>query len=380
MLDSRGGIGFFWTAPVFFMMLFLSEMKSSPDYSMKINILLRTEESQACARAVIVSLIAVFIGTYLALYETNDEVLRILISAIIYSPLSILWWLYVRFHPMPSEVAQVRILIGVVFDSALISWCISISNSGHPILYLLYLLYLWVIMGNGMRFGRHTMTYATLVCVMSLCLVAVLSPAWPLPVPATLVLVAGLLMVDMFCRQLLKLIDDQAREILHLSHDLRSAHLGVSETGLLEMRAFVDSVQEAMASLPEGNILAAVVIAYAGPGAERIGNPMSSITKALAARINSELRGGDLATLGREDELWMCIEPKRMSDAAAVAERVRRAFQEIVPHVVVRIGLANYPNISTDAHGLFNAASRHARQSNGKHTRLGHLTVIESDT
>ncbi len=268
---------------------------------MKMNILLRTEESQACARAVIVSLMAILIGAYLVLYETREEVSTIFLSAIIYSPLSLLWWQYVRRHPLPVEAAQGRILIGIVFDAAVIGICISISNSGHPILYLLYLLYLWVIMGNGMRFGRHTMTSATLACLMSLCLVAVLSPDWPLPVPATLVLMAGLLMVDMFCRQMLKHIDDQAREILHLSHDLRSAHLGVSETGLLEKRAFIDSVQEAMASLPEGNILAAVVIAYAGPGAERIGNPMSSITQALAARINSELarwRSGDPGARG----------------------------------------------------------------------------------
>ena len=344
------------------------------------NLLLRTEESQACARAVIVSLIAIFIGTYLALYETNDEVLRIFLSAIIYSPLSILWWQYVRRHPLPVEEAHWRILSGIIFDAAVIGIGISISNSGHPILYLLYLLYLWIIMGNGMRFGRHTMTNATLACLMSLCLVAVLSPAWPLPVPATLVLVAGLLMVDMFCRQLLRHIDEQAREILHLSHDLRSAHLGVSETGLLEMRAFIDSVQEAMASLPEGNMLAAVVIAYAGPGAERIGNPMSATTQALAARINSELRGGDLATLGREDELWMCIEPKRLSDAAAVAERVRRAFQEIVPGVEVKVGLASYPNLSTDAQGLFSAASRHARQAHGKAASVGRLTLVENDS
>ncbi len=77
----------------------------------------------------------------------------------------------------------------------------------------------------------------------------------------------------------------------------------------------------------------------------------------------------------------MCIEPKRMSDAIAVAERVRRAFQEIVPHVVVRIGLANYPNISTDAQGLFNAASRHARQAHGKaSTSMGRLTLVENDS
>jgi hypothetical protein len=186
-------------------------------------------------------------------------------------------------------------------------------------------------------------------------------------------------MVDMFCRQMLKQIEDQAKQILHLSQDLRSAHLGVSETGLLEKSAFVDFVQEAMASLPEGNLLAGVVIAYSGPGSERIGNPMSSTTKALAARINSELRGGDLATLGREDELWMFIEPKRMSDAAAVAERVRCAFKEIVPNVVVRIGLANYPLISVDAQGLFNAASYNARHSDDKSARLGHLTLIEGD-
>ena len=346
---------------------------------MKMNLLLRTEESQACARAVIVSLIALFIGAYVALYESSEEISRIFIGAIIYSPVSLLWWQYIRRHPLPVEQAHGRILTGIICDAAVIGICISVSRSGHSILYLLYLLYLWVIMGNGMRFGRHSMTNATLICLMSLVLVAVLSPAWPLPLAATLVLIAGLLMVDMFCRQMLRHIDEQTREILHLSHDLRSAHLGVNEAGLLEKGSFIDFVQEAMASLPEGNFLAAVVIAYAGEGSERIGNPMSSTTKALAARINSELRGGDLATLGREDELWMCIEPKRMSDAKAVAERVRRAFKEIVPNVTVKIGLANYPNISTDAHGLFNAASRNAHQSHGKSARVGHLSVIEND-
>lgn len=347
---------------------------------MKTNLLLRTEESQACARAVIVSLITIFILAYTALYESWNESSRLLIVTIIYCPISILWWQYIRYHPLPADDAQWRILIGVFADAAAIGLCISSSSSGHPILYLLYLLYLWVIMGNGMRFGRHYMTSATLACLMSLAGVAAVSPKWPLPMGATLVLVAGLLMVDMFYRQMLKHMEAQAREIMHLSHDLHSAHMGVSEIGLLEQGAFVDYVQEAMASLPDGSLLAAVVVAYTGEGSERIGNPWCSATKALVARINSELRGGDLATLGREGELWMCIEPKRMSDAIAVAERVRRAFKEIVPNLVVKIGLANYPNISTDAHGLFNTASRNAHQSSGESARMGHLTLIESDT
>jgi hypothetical protein len=345
---------------------------------MKLNILLRTEESQACARAIIVSLIAIFICAYASIYKLSDDIYMVFLSAIIYSPISILWWHFVRRYPKPAEETQGRIQTAVFSDAFMAGLCI--SSSEQPILYLLYLLYLWIIMGNGMRFGRHKMTSATLACLMSLAGASLMSHQWPLPMGATAVLIGGLLMVDMFCRQMLKHMEVQAKEIMHLSHDLHSTHLVVSETGLLEKNAFIGFVQEAMASLPEGSLLAAMVIAYSGEGSERIGNPMSSSTKALAARINSEFRGGDLATLGREDELWMCIEPKRMSDAAAVAERVRCAFKEIVPNVVVRIGLANYPSISADAQGLFSVASFNARHSDDKGTRLGRLTLIESDT
>ena len=155
-------------------------------YNMRLSLLRRTEESQAATRAIIVSLIALYICHYASFSEAQAYVLRIANTAIIYSPLSLLWWLYIRLHPLLAEEAHWRIYAGIFLDAAMIGLTISICDSQPSVLYLLYLLYLWIIMGNGMRFGRHPMSCATLASFVSLSIVAMISPHWPMTMSATI--------------------------------------------------------------------------------------------------------------------------------------------------------------------------------------------------
>ena len=54
--------------------------------------------------------------------------------------------------------------------------------------------------------------------------------------------------------------------------------------------------------------------------------------------------------------------PRRIEDATAVAERIRRAFDELAPMLEVRVGLAAYPPFPGDAMAFFRLAARNARQ------------------
>ena len=338
-----------------------------------------TEESQALARFVLVTVIALYIGGVALFTEQPPEIVRIAITTTIFSPLAGLWWFFVRRDQRSRQQVLWRIYAGIFADTTMIA--ITIEIGGFNALPL-YIMYLWVIMGNGMRFGTNEMATATAASILSLTITAIVSPHWPLPALPTAVLVLGLLIVDGFYRRILKERDAANETVARLLQDLRDAQLDTSEAGLLGKDTFLRNVQEQMEDLSAGSFLAAIVIGFTGKDAPRVGNPLSDIAQSLSQRITSELRGSDLATLGSENELWMLISPKRMSDASAVAERIRTAFKDIAPALDVTVGIAAYPMTVTDPEGLFALArqngARDGKPGTRRHRHLASVDPIES--
>ncbi len=341
----------------------------------EINLLARSEASQALARSVIVSLIALYLGGLVSLTEQPQEIVRIGAWAGVYCPVSWVWWNYVRRRPLPFEQAQWRIYAGIFADVAMIGVFISI---GGPEVLPIYIVYLWVIMGNGMRFGEQTMFAATFASVVSLSLAALVSPRWVMsPVPTT-VFACGLLIVNMFGRRIIRQRDEAMDLVRRLTQELQEARLDVTEAGIMERTAFLSRVDQELEELRDGSVLAAIVIHYDSEGAARVSNPHSDVGRLVARNIASELRGSDIATFGSEHEVWLLIEPKRQSDAQAVASRVSRAIASVIQDIRTRMGIAIYPMVQADAEGLFEAARADVRGPANPRAK-GHLSVVDRD-
>ena len=102
--------------------------------------------------------------------------------------------------------------------------------------------YIWIILGNGLRFGRPHLDTATSLSVLSLLVVAITSPHWSLNAGLTLILVGGLLMVHVFFRQLLLRNEALVATVEGLNDDLRRARLDTNELGLAGCEAFLEQV------------------------------------------------------------------------------------------------------------------------------------------
>ncbi len=322
-----------------------------------------TEASQAFARALIVTLIASYIGILVSVTQVDADVFRIAVAAIIYAPLSIAWWIWTNFDRRTVAEAQWRIFAANCFDVTMVALTMAIADGAGAPLFLLYLVYYWIILGNGLRFGRPHLDAATALSVFSLSIAAIASPHWSLSVGLTLVLIGGLVMVQVFFRQLLLRTASMAETIANLNDELRRSRLDTNEIGFAGREAFIAEVQDTMSVMPEGSLIAGMAFVFDGPEAHRLSNPQSKLSKAMAQRITSELRGNDLATFGEENELWMCMAPRRIEDAEAVAERIRKAFDELAPMLTVNVGIAAYPPFPGDAAAFFRVAARNAHSA-----------------
>ena len=340
----------------------------------RISILERTEQSQALARFIIVSIVAVYTGGIVLFTAQPPELARIAISAATYCPIAGVWWYYVRREPLPFEQAAWRIYAGIFADTTMVGIFIAIGGAD---MLAIYVIYLWIILGNGMRFGANMMSAATAASVISLSVAAMVSPVWVLPPISTVVFILGLLIVDVFARRLIHERDRAQQLATRLTNELNEAQTGGYGDGFFSPSAFMDSVDEQLAALEDGGLLTAIVVAYSGDKAPTLGNPYSPLGRQLREVVASELRASDIATIGADDELLLFIQPKRLNDALAVAERVRKAFRALDSGLRTHVGVAAYPMIATDAAGLFDAARQNLAGGMKADARRPHLVVVE---
>ncbi|HEY4583643.1 MAG TPA: ATP-binding protein [Lysobacter sp.] len=128
----------------------------------------------------------------------------------------ILAWLFVspaRSHP--------RRLLGMAADYGLMA--AAMIRMGEPIAWV-YVLIMWVTVGNGLRFGRRYLNGAMAAAFASFGLVLLESPYWQANRPLGLGLLAGLLAIPMYLTRLLAELT-RATEEAHRANEAKSRFL-----------------------------------------------------------------------------------------------------------------------------------------------------------
>jgi diguanylate cyclase (GGDEF)-like protein len=166
------------------------------------------EYSQAMARTIIAGVALAILGVAYGVNATGPIAPAALLAYLLFS---LAWAAYIKLSPGRNVVRRTISMLG---DFGIVSF--TILNMGAFGAFF-YPLYLWVIVGNGMRFGEKYLLGAMVMGITGFSIIIFLGEYWRLNLPAGLGLLSGLVILPIFylvlIRRLHTLNDDLAREL-----------------------------------------------------------------------------------------------------------------------------------------------------------------------
>jgi len=196
-----------------------------------------TEHEQALVRLVLVLGLGVYLLVPHVMGENTPGWVQSLLpyGAVVFLSLGIFCAILIQ-----PGVSPVRRVIGAIGDSAAISYfMVQLGVDGL----LLYVVYLWIIFGNGFRYGRHYLLTTLVLSVFGFSLVILFSDFWHVHVGAGISLIVGMIGVSLYVRTLVIRLSDaldraeaanvaKRRFVSTISHEMRTplnAIIGMTE-------------------------------------------------------------------------------------------------------------------------------------------------------
>jgi two-component system sensor histidine kinase RpfC len=144
-----------------------------------------------------------------------------------YDFLSLLLFLHILYRP---GVSVTRRLLAIVLDLGLFSYGVAAGGESTAALYPIYL---WVILGNGFRFGVRYLFAASFVAVLGFGSVIAVSEFWRTHLAMSAGLLAGLVVLPLYVSRLIAKLSEAQRQaeaasrakslfIASVSHELRT--------------------------------------------------------------------------------------------------------------------------------------------------------------
>ncbi|MDR3437189.1 ATP-binding protein [Telmatospirillum sp.] len=197
-----------------------------------------SEHEQALIRGCIVAGVFVyFLLADVAAPLPGNDLRSLCLVLTLYEILSIFYVLWIFVSP---DRSRLRRLLAMVTDFGAITWCMILGRDiGAP----LYSIYLWVILGNGFRFGLKYLLVSTALGAAGFTLVFCLAPPWSEHFPLSLGLLAGTIAVPAYASTLIRKLTEarvlaeaasraKSRFLAIISHELRTplnAIIGMSD-------------------------------------------------------------------------------------------------------------------------------------------------------
>lgn len=320
----------------------LARLRNRPD----------SEHQQALAR-IVIALVGVIYSSYIYFRDQETGVLYSTWFIGAYFVFAISIFIIILLNPAASPT---RRLIGMISDFS--GTAIVMHLLGEPAKVFLFV-YLWIMIGNGLRYGQRYLQAAMVMGIVSFIGMAASTPYWR----NDLYLVTGylgcMIILPVFFSSLLKKLNSSYTELEALANKLRQMASHDSLTGLPNRHSFLEALAHAVVVAErERKKLAVLFIDL--DGFKDINDSHGhhsgdSVLKTIAGRLLAHVRKSDIVARYAGDEFVIFLSNAGVKEAARVAHKL---IADICSPILVAerpvtvsasIGIAIYPDSGASA-------------------------------
>lgn len=185
------------------------------------------ELSQSLVRAGLVVVVSLYLVIYYNVFPDEEVVMPFVWAVIFYFAYCVILVIHILLYP---HFIPVRHYFTIIFDMALL--CVGMYAGGVASAFF-YGGYFWLILGNGLRFGKHSLHLSVLFAIISFIVVISITPFWKENIVLGIGLIIWLLLLPPYIGNLIRakekamekaiLADDaKSRFVTNMSHELRT--------------------------------------------------------------------------------------------------------------------------------------------------------------
>lgn len=318
-----------------------------------------SEHSQAIIRIIIACVLLAYIFYFNA---EEDFVARHTVSSVVaFSFLSAIGlFVSIIIWPQPSRL---RRLMGMALDFSTLAYLMyTMEEKGISI----FSLFLWVTIGNGLRYGKHYLHAAMAMSIVSFVVVINFSDYWKAQWSFNTGLLIGMVVLPLYFSNLLRRLNEQNNELKKLYEQMTRHAIYDSLTNLPNRKHFDDHLAEAILAAKRDKKSFAILYLDLD-GFKNINDALGhgvgdKIIEHTARRLEQCIRKGDFVARVGGDEFTILLRDITAHDVTKVAEKTIEALSRPFTidandlRITTSIGVATYPDNGTDASTLIQNA------------------------
>jgi diguanylate cyclase (GGDEF)-like protein len=318
------------------------------------------EHIQALVRIAIASLVLLYVflinaGGELAVDQHHASYLAILILLV---AVGIFALIVIRPQVSPS-----RRFMGMVLDFSATSYFMYLMEDMGVIFFAVYL---WVTIGNGLRYGTRYLHAAMAVSIASFSVVLANSAYWRTQWGLSTGLLISLIALPLYFSALLKKLKNQHDELKRLYEQMARHATHDSLTDLPNRKHFHDQLAETIASAQQTK--GTFTVLYLDLDGfkvinDELGHAIGDrLIESTARRLEECVRKGDMVSRVGGDEFVVLLQDVAPSDVSKIADKIIEnlskpfLFADKAISITTSIGAATYPQDGADASALIHSA------------------------